>query len=172
MNIIDKYTDELILFAYEYIEQNAHRRNSVLFNFEFSKIEKFINSHSDEILSEGEDLSDFKAKTKLTNEETIKKALVKALNENFFKRTVINGEFNNLEFTEKGMMKAKAIHLNKKEARKKIFSYLSDKIIIPVIVASLIAIATSFITTKYQNNEINKKVESLEKEITWLKEQK
>jgi cell division protein FtsL len=70
------------------------------------------------------------------------------------------------------MMKAKAILLNKKEAKKKFFSYLSDKIIIPIVVASLIAIATSFITTKYQNNEINKKVESLEKEIIWLKEQK
>jgi hypothetical protein len=172
LNIIDKYTDELILFAYEDIEQNAYRRSSVFFNFEFSKIEKFISNHSDEILLEGEDLSDFKAKTKLTDEETIKKALVKALNENLFKRTVINGEFNNLEFTEKGMMKAKAILINKKEARKKFFSYLSDKIIVPIVVASLIAIATSFITTKYQNNEINKKVESLEKEIIWLKEQK
>lgn len=169
---IDKYADELILFAYKYIEDHAYNRNSVRFNFELSKTEKYLGNSPTETFSEGEDLTEFKDKTKLTDEETIKKALVKTLNENLFKKTVLNGEFNNLEFTEKGMMKAKAILLNKKETKKKVFVYSLDKIIVPVIVASLIAIATSYITTKLNNDEVNKKVESLEKEIKWLKEQK
>lgn len=171
-NEINKYADELIIFAYKEIEENAYNRNIEWFNFEFSKSEKYISNHDDEIFPDGEELKKFKEKTKLTDDEFIKKGLVKNINEKLFTRKTICGEFNNLEFTEKGMMKAKAILLNKKEAKKKFFSYLSDKIIIPIVVASLIAIATSFITTKYQNNEINKKVESLEKEIIWLKEQK
>jgi hypothetical protein len=169
---IEKYSDELILFAYKKITDNGYYRNLEWFNFQFSKTEKFLSNNPDEAKPDGESLVSFKKETKLTDDELIRKAITRNINEKLFTRKTICGEFNNLEFTEKGMMKAKAILLNKKEAKKKFFSYLSDKIIIPIVVASLIAIATSFITTKYQNNEINKKVESLEKEIIWLKEQK
>tara|TARA_R110002033_G_scaffold414_1_gene4026 strand:- start:23918 stop:24322 length:405 start_codon:yes stop_codon:yes gene_type:complete len=132
------------------IEQNAYSRNSVRFNFKFSKTEKYFTKHPDEIFTEGEDLTEFKNKTKLRDDELIKKALVKALNENLLKKTVTNGEFNNLEFTEKGMMNAKAILLNRKESKKKIFTYPLEKFIVPLITASLIAFATSYITNKIQ----------------------
>lgn len=173
MSNIDKYVEELILFAYKDIEENAHNRNFVRFNFSFAKTEKFLSNHPDEDISDAEDLVEFKKETKLTNNDMIRKALVKAMNEDHFKVTVMNGrEFSNLEFTEKGMRMAKAILLNKKESKKKLITYPLEKIIIPVVVASLIALITSYITTEYQNDKVNNKIENLEKEIKWLKEQK
>lgn len=169
---IDEYADELILFTYKEITEKALNRNSYWFKFEINRIETYISNHENSIIPDGEDLKNFKIKTQLTDDEIIRKALVKNINEKLFTRKSINGEFNNLEFTEKGMMKAKAILLNRKEKKKKILTYSFDKILVPVIVASLIAIATSYITTKLNNEEINKKIESLEKEIKWLKEQK
>ncbi|MGD9555363.1 MAG: hypothetical protein AB7V28_13335 [Arcobacteraceae bacterium] len=172
MNNIDKYVEELILFAYKEIEENTYNRNNVTFNFSFGKIEKYLSNHPDEKIPEGEDLSEFKKKTKLTDNDTIKKALVKSMNGDYFKRTAINGEFNNLEFTDKGMRMANAILLNKKESKKKLIIYPFEKIILPVIIATIIGLITSFITTEYQNDKVIKKIENLEKEIKWLKEQK
>ncbi|MDK2065431.1 hypothetical protein PT447_10885 [Aliarcobacter butzleri] len=169
---IDEYADELILFTYKEITENALNRNSYWFNFEISKIETYISNQENNLIPDGEDLKNFKIKTQLTDDGIIKKALVKNINEKLFIRKTINGEFNNLEFTEDGMKKAKAILLNRKEKKKKILTYSFDKILVPIIVASLVAIITSYITTKLNNDEINKKIESLEKEIKWLKEQK
>lgn len=166
---IEKYSEKLILFAYHEIVDNGHYRNIEWFNFEFSKTEKFISNHPDETKPDGKSLINFKKKTKLINDELIRKALTKNINENFFERRTINGEFCNLEFTEKGMRLAKAILLNKKESKKKLITYPLEKIIIPIVVASLIALITSYITTEYQNDKVNKKIENLEKEIKWLK---
>lgn len=172
MSSIDKYVEELILFAYKDIEENAHNKNFVRFNFSFAKIENFLSNHPDEETPDSEDLVEFKKKTKLTDNDTIRKALVKAMNEEYFKVTVMNGkEFSNLEFTDKGMRMAKAILLNKKESKKKLITYPLEKVIVPVLVASLIALITSYITTEYQNDKVNKKIQTLEKEIKWLKEQ-
>ena len=78
--------------------------------------------------------------------ELIKKVLMKAINEESIKRTVIGGrEFSKIQLTDNGFRKSKAIKLNKIENNKKWLKYIFEKLFLqPVVFANFPMETTGF----------------------------
>lgn len=168
MDKAEKYLEELLIFMADEIDNNGSRLKATIFDFSFSYTQKYMNA-KDETFQDGEDLQKFKLANKLKDNKTIAMALFKGLNEKSIEHYSISGQkFSNLKLTDNGYRKSRAIRLNRKENKKKPWTYLFEKLIIPIVVALITALATSYVT----NNEVNKKIETLEKDIKWIKQNK
>jgi hypothetical protein len=170
MNELEKYLDELLIFMANEIECNASTLNMTEFNFSFAYNEKYFNAE-DEKFEDGEDLKNFKATFKVQDNELIKKVLMKALNEKFIERNGMS-EFSRIQLTDNGFKKSKAIKLNRRENKKKWLSYPFEKLILPILLTIITAFIASYITSEIQNKNIATELETLKKDIEWIKKNK
>ena len=136
----------------------------MIINFNQAKEAHYINAPSENI-KEGEDLVAFKKLSKLKNDEKIEKIIAKALNENMIKHMGM-GSGSIIMLTDQGYKYAKVVQANKTFKKKRTLSYLSDKILLPL----MLSIMTFYIMTYLQNDKLNEEIEELQKEITWLKQ--
>jgi len=171
MNKTNECYEKLLAFMYQTIEEKAVNFNHIVFNFSFARTEKYFNAE-DEFIAEGEDLREFKANYKKFDNETIKKALVKAQNEKEVQMSMCNSEFQRVQLTEHGFTKGKAILYNKETKRKNLWKYLLDRFLVPVLVSVVTAVVVAYTTTWIQSNEINSEIEILKKDIEWIKQNK
>ena len=171
MNKTNDCYEKLLTFMYQIIEEKAVNFNHLDFNFSFARTEKYFNAE-DELIADGENLKEFKANYKKFDNETIKKALVKAQNEKEVKTSMGNPEFQRVRLTEHGFTKGKAILYNKETKRKNLWKYLLDRLLVPVLVSVVTAVLVAYTTTWIQSNEINSEIKLLKKEIEWIKQNK
>lgn len=172
MDKLEKYLDELLIFMADEIEKNAGTTKTIEFNFSFEFIEKYFNA-DDERFEDGKDLKELKKIINIKDNELIKKVLMKAINEELIKRTVIGGrEFSKIQLTDNGFRKSKAIKLNKIENNKKWLKYIFEKLFLPILVSIITVLITFYITSKIQNKNVNNELENIKKEIEWLKQKK
>lgn len=170
MNDLEKYLDELLIFMADEIEAKASTLDFTEFDFSFAYTEKYFNSE-DEKFEDGEDLENFKVNIKVQDNELIKKVLMKALNEKLIKRISMGGrEFKGIQLTENGFRKSKDIKLNRRENKKKWLTYPFEKLILPIVVSIITALIASYITSDIQNKNITKELETIKKEIEWIKQ--
>lgn len=172
MNNLEKCLNELLIFMADEIESKAFTLNLAEFNFSFAFTEKYFNAE-DENFEDGEDLKNFKATIKVQDNELIKKVLIKAINKQYIKQIEMGGpEFNKIQMTDNGFKMSNAIKLNRRENKKKLVSYPFEKLILPIIVPTIAALITSYITSEIQNKNIVNELETLKKDIEWIKQNK
>lgn len=161
MGKIEKYVDELLIFMVDKIDKNASILTMEEFNFSFKDDLKKVE--------EGEDLKNLKIIIKEKDDKLIEQVLMKASNEKLIEKTVFCGsKFNKIKLTPKGLDKSKDIKLNKEETKNKWASYISEKLLFPIIVSIITVIVASY----FNNKNFNKELENLKKDIEWIKQNK
>lgn len=78
----------------------------------------------------------------------LEKHCKKIINKGYFEKLGMGEEFINIRLTENGMRIAEAILLNEKASKNKIIVYILEKFAIPIIVAVIISVITTYITIK------------------------
>lgn len=158
--------DQLLLFMKTEVSKKGILLNQITFNFKPSETIQYFNAPN-EIISDGEDLIAFKKTIKSKHHNLIVDALNIAVAEEFVKNRT-NNKYHMMFLTEKGFARAKSFEVDKKIVWKKRWHYFMDKICVPLFVAIVITIVTNHLNQK----NIDKEIESLKKEIIWIKEQK
>ncbi|MFT7088138.1 MAG: hypothetical protein ACJAZX_001593 [Rickettsiales bacterium] len=159
----EKILDQLLLFMKAKISREGVKLDQATFDFRASKTK---DNPSNEIICDGESLAAFKRTVKSKNHNLIVDALNIAITEGYIKDR-INEKYRMILLTEKGSARAKSFKVNEKMIWKKGGHYFMDKICIPLVVA----IAITLITNHLNQQSIDKEIESLKKEIKWIKEQ-
>lgn len=169
---LDKNVEELILFISNYIDKEGYDFRYESFDFTIKRVNEYFNAESEEI-KESFLLSEFKKKIKNYDDNEIKKIFNKCISEELIKyRSMGLGEYNGIGLTIKGNQKSKNIRRERIEKKKKFITYPIDKIIVPIIVSICISFVSVYVLNKSENDNLNKKIEKLEKDIKWLKTNK
>jgi len=159
-----KTLDKLLLFMKHEIEKSG--RKIELFTFDFSPEEtiKYVNA-PDELKPEGEDLVAFKKISKIKDTVEIMKVIRRALTDEYMK--VGNNNFTAVKLTQRGVARIDAIKYKQELVFTRLLKYIADKLLIPIVVAVIVAILVNYLTGARLNNDI----ENLKGETQWLKSQ-
>lgn len=132
----EKVLNDLLIFMKNKAEKNGASLDMSRCNF---------SSKNELGNAEGEDLIVFKKEYKYKNNEIILQSLKKAITDVYIKHTVIDKLYSALSLTNSGAARAESLKYNKKNHFKKVLSYFTDKLLVPLVVAIVSVMLLSYI---------------------------
>lgn len=161
----EKVLDRVLVFMKDKISEKGMQLNQVMFNFKPSETLHSFNAPN-EIIPDGVNLIELKKTINSKDHDFIVGALNRAITEGFIRDRSCQ-KYTMMLLNELGLARAKSVEANEHMKWRKRLDYFSDKILVPLAVAIAVTLITNYLSQKDTNAEIN----SLRKEIEWIKQQ-
>lgn len=105
----ENFANELLVYMKNELEKQGSTIKTCPFDFHLARVEKYFGDASDEIIPEGEDLTNFKSTSKITDDE-FTTVIRYCMTHEFIKRFCCgHEEFDSLQLTDEGFARAVSV---------------------------------------------------------------